>query len=258
MAAGSSCGANALVDETPRDLRPSYYAARPGKWRDMWSVLHPPYTAWHLSYVVIGASLAPHLHVMRLVETLCAFFLAVGIAAHVLDELRGRPLRTEIRSSTLVALAIIGLLGALGIGIYGITQVGWVLLPFMVVGPVLVVAYNFEVFGGALHNAATFAFAWGAFPVLTAYVAQSGRVSVGSFLAAGAAFLFSIAQRTLSMPARLIRRRATAIGGSVTLSSGKSIALDAAALLDPLEEALRAMSWAMVLLATSLAIARLA
>ena len=39
--------------------RPAYYAARPGGWRDWWTLLHPPYTSWHLSYVVIGATLAP-------------------------------------------------------------------------------------------------------------------------------------------------------------------------------------------------------
>jgi hypothetical protein len=39
--------------------RPAYYAASPGGWRDWWTLLHPPYTAWHLSYVVIGAALAP-------------------------------------------------------------------------------------------------------------------------------------------------------------------------------------------------------
>ncbi len=64
--------------------RPAFYAARPGGWRDWWTLLHPPYTAWHLAYVVIGASLAPTVRVSRLVGTLLAFFLAVGIAAHAL------------------------------------------------------------------------------------------------------------------------------------------------------------------------------
>jgi hypothetical protein len=127
----------------------------------------------------------------------------------------------------------------------------------MIVGPVLAVAYNLELFGGTLHNTATFAFAWGAFPVLVAYVVQSGPFAAGPILAAGAAMLFSVAQRKLSTPARLLRRQATTTEGRITLLSGTTIALDARALLGPLEQTLRAMSWAIVLLATSLAIVRL-
>ena len=78
----------------PEALAPAYYAARTTGWRrDVWALLHPPYTAWHLSYVLIGASLAPTVSLVRLIATLLAFFLAVGIAAHALDELRGRPLQ---------------------------------------------------------------------------------------------------------------------------------------------------------------------
>ena len=40
--------------------RPAFYALAPGGWRDYVTLLHPPYTLWHLSYVVIGAGLAPH------------------------------------------------------------------------------------------------------------------------------------------------------------------------------------------------------
>ena len=87
--------------------RPAFYAAKRGGWRDWWTVLHPPYTAWHLSYVVIGASLAPHVRISRLLGTVVAFFLAVGVAAHCLDELHGRPLRTLIPGRALVAATVV-------------------------------------------------------------------------------------------------------------------------------------------------------
>ena len=74
------------------EARPAFYALAPGGWRDYVTLLHPPYTAWHLSYVVIGAGLAPKLYEGRLAAALVAFFLALGIAAHALDELNGRPL----------------------------------------------------------------------------------------------------------------------------------------------------------------------
>jgi hypothetical protein len=237
--------------------KPAFYAARSGRWRDWWTLLHPPYTAWHLSYVVIGAALAPHVTLQPLVATLIAFFLAVGLAAHALDEYHGRPLRTQIPSAVLVAVAAVGLAGAIALGVVGALRVGWVLIPFLVVGPLLVVAYNAELFGGIVHTDAGFAAAWGAFPLLTSYVAQTGTLSAGSVLAGAAAFGLSAAQRSLSTPARLVRRRSTSVTGRITLADGDTLIIDADRLLDPLERALRAMSWSVVLLAAALAVARL-
>jgi hypothetical protein len=237
--------------------RPAYYAARPGGWRDWWTLLHPPYTAWHLSYSVIGASLAPRVQTSRLIATVLAFFLAVGLAAHALDELRGRPLRTRIPSPALVAVVVVGLAGALALGVVGVYWVGWTLIPFMVAGPVLVIAYNAELFGGALHTDFGFAAAWGAFPVLTGYVAQVGSLAVAPVLAAAGAFALSAAQRRLSTPARNIRRRAVRVEGSITYGDGRIVPITADGLLRPLELALRASSWAIVLLAAAMAVAAL-
>ncbi|HTZ28176.1 MAG TPA: hypothetical protein VMC83_29535 [Streptosporangiaceae bacterium] len=246
-----------MADGAQAGARPAYYAASPGGWRDWWTLLHPPYTAWHLSYVVIGAALAPRVSLAPLLATLGAFFLAVGLAAHALDELNGRPLQTRIPAPTLVAVTVAGLAGALAFGVYGVARVGWVLLPFMIVGPALVVAYNAELFGGIIHTDLGFAAAWGAFPVLTAYTAQTGRLAVAPVLAALAALAMSAAQRRLSTPARTLRRRSVQVEGSVILADGQAVALDQAALLAPLEGALRAMSWGLVLFAAGLALARL-
>jgi len=249
------------VDETPvdppPDQRAAYYAARPGGWRDWWTLLHPPYTAWHLAYVVIGACLAPVINATRLIATLLAFFFAVGLAAHALDELHGRPLRTRIPSVALVVVAGVGLAGSIALGVVGIAQVGWALVPFLVVGPILVVAYNFEMFGGVIHNDLGFAASWGAFPVLTAYVAQTGRLALAPLIAAIGAAALSAAQRALSTPARLLRRQSADVVGTITLTDGGTIPVDRSVLLAPLEQALRAMSWAVVLLAAALAIDRL-
>jgi hypothetical protein len=237
--------------------RPAYYAARSGGWRDWWTLLHPPYTGWHLSYAVIGASLAPRVQVSRLIATVAAFFLAVGLAAHALDELRGRPLRTRIPSWALVLVVVVGLVGALVLGVLGVQRVGWTLVPFMVAGPALVIGYNAELFNGVIHTDFGFAAAWGAFPLLTGYVAQAGTLSLAAVLAAVAACALSYAQRSLSTPARDIRRRSAAVTGTVTFSSGRSVDLTAEVLTRPLERALRAASWAIMLFAAALAVARL-
>ena len=237
--------------------RPAFYAARQGGLRDWWTLLHPPYTAWHLSYVVLGACLAPAVSATRLIATLGAFFLAVGLAAHALDELHGRPLRTEIPSATLIAVAAAGLAGAVLLGLAGVSQVGWTLLAFMVAGTFLVLAYDLEWFGGVVHTDAGFAAAWGSFPVLTACFAQAGELTAIGVIGAASAYGFTSAQRSLSNRARQLRRRARAVEGVVRLSNGSQESIDMEYMLAPIEQALKALSWSLVLAATALAMLRL-
>jgi hypothetical protein len=244
----------------PTPLPPAFYASprllSSRGLRDWWTLLHPPYTTWHLCYVVIGACLAPHVDVGRLGATIAAFFLAVGVAAHALDELHGRPLQTAIPSWALVAVSVGGLGGAVALGIAGMTIVGPGLVAFMVVGVVVAVGYNLELWGGRLHTDAVFAFGWGAFPVLTAFYVQAERLAVVAVVGAAFGGVLALAQRRLSTPARLLRRRTAAVTGSIETTDGTTVVLDQAALLAPLEGALRLLTLATILLAGALAVAR--
>ena len=229
------------------EARPAWYAAPADPahswWRDWWTVLHPPYTSWHLSYVLIGAGLAPHLNGERLAGTLLAFALAVGVAAHALDELRGRPLHTSIPSSVLGGAAALALAAAAGIGLAGIHQIGWGLSAFILAGTFLVVAYNLELWGGRLHNGVVFAGAWGAFPVLTAYYAQAKSIGVAALLGAVFAYGLSHAQRVLSLEARHLRRHVVDVEGHRVLEDGSRESLTRGSLLRPTERVLVTLSW---------------
>lgn len=186
--------------------RPAFYALRSGGWRDYLTLLHPPYTLWHLSYAALGAALAPHMKWDILGWTLLAFLLAMGIGAHAMDEMKGRPLRTRIPDRVLVLLAAWSIAGACVIGIHvAIGSTLW-LLVFIVFGVAIVVAYNFELFGGLVHTPFWFAFAWGAFPALTAYFASARTVRGEAVLVAAFAFLTSLAQQRLSADVRFARR----------------------------------------------------
>jgi hypothetical protein len=237
--------------------RPAFYALRPGGWRDLVTLLHPPYTAWHLSYVAIGAAAAPQLHADRLAAALAAFFLGVGVCAHALDELNGRPLATRLSDRSLVALAVMGLAGAVAIGIAGVATVSAGLIPFVVVGAFIVAAYNLELLGGRFHTDFWFAASWGAFPALTGYWINALELRAQGLLVAAACFMLSVAQRRLSRPARELRRRTASVSGRQQLTDGTVIDLDAARVAAPLDGALRACSVAIVLLAAGLVIARL-
>jgi hypothetical protein len=224
--------------------------------RDWWTMLHPPYTLWHLSYVVIGACLIGPVNAARLAVTLCAFFLAVGIGSHALDELQGRPLGTSIPSRRLVAASSLSIAGAVALGVLGMVIVSPFMAIFIGVGILIAVGYNLEMFGGRLHTDAVFALGWGAFPLLTAYFAQHGNLSVASVAAAAFAALLSQAQRQLSSPARELRRKTESVEGVVLRLDGTSATLDKDSVLRPLELALRSLCWAVVALAVALALVR--
>ena len=229
--------------------RVAFYALRPGGARDIVTLLHPPYTAWHLAYVALGAGLAERADGARLVWTLIAFLLAVGVAAHCLDELHGRPLGTRLSARLLAAAAGVSLAGAAAIGLWGVRSIGVVLLPFVLMGVALVLAYNLELFGGALHSDPVFALGWGASPVLVGGFAQSGAIELPVVLGAAFAAATSLAQRSLSNWARRLRRGGLHVEGFVERAGEQREALDITVLATPSEAALRALAAAHVLLA---------
>jgi len=229
----------------------------PGGWRDLITLLHPPYTAWHLSYVALGAAVAPTVHADRLGAALAAFFLAVGVAAHALDELHGRPLKTRLSDTALIVLAVVGLGGAVAIGVAGTLTISAWLAPLVAAGAFLVVAYNLELFGGRVHDDLWFALAWGGFPAFTGYFVNALQIRPAGLLVAAACTLLSVAQRSLSTPARELRRRTAQITGTQTLVNGEIRPLDAQGLAEPLERALRALWLALVILAVGLVAVRL-
>jgi predicted outer membrane lipoprotein len=221
------------------------------------TLLHPPYTAWHLSYVVIGGCLAPVVAWGRLGAAVIAFALAVGVGAHALDELRGRPLRTSIPSSVLVVLAAVSIAGACAIGVVGaVTFEPWLAL-LVPIGAFLVLAYNLELLGGRFHSDLWFGLAWGGFPVICGYAAVAGDIRVATVLAAAFGVLLSLAQRTLSNHVRHVRRRVRTASGELELQDGSLETLDADRLIAVEERGLRLLAATVVVLAVALVAARI-
>jgi hypothetical protein len=236
--------------------RPAFYALAPGGWRVYVTLLHPPYTLWHLSYVAIGAGLAPHFKADVLGFALLAFFLGMGVGAHALDELNGRPLKTRIGNTTLMALAVTSLAGAAAVGIAVALRTNLWLLAFVAAGTFIAVAYNLELFGGRVHGDPWFSLAWGAFPVLATYFATAETIRVEAVLGAAFAALLSHAQRRLSTPVRLIRRRTREVTGAIELIDGSTVPITPETLTGESERALRALSVATVCIALALVLLR--
>jgi len=251
----------------------AWYDVKGKGWlRDLWMILHPPYTLWHLSYVPIGAALAV-INWPLLGWTVLAFFLGMGVAGHCLDELNGRPLKTTIPTKVLWLLTAMGLGGALAIGLtIGVQETSWV-IPCILFGGFIVFAYNLEwpradwkalptylsvlwVEPGFFHKDIWFGVAWGAFPVLTAYVAQTGTLSWSAVGVSLFALFYSMAQRKLSLHSRFWRRKVSSVTGIYTIKGvdlpilEQSISKDT--LLGPVDLSLKYMNAAIVAVAIAL------
>ena len=234
------------------DKTPAFYAMAAGSgWKDYVNLLHLPYTLWHLAYVVLAAAIAPTIHVDRLLITLLAFFLAVGIASHALDEFNGRPLGTRIPRRVLLGLGLISLAGAVALGAAaGAVSTVWI-LPFVAFGGFIAMAYNLGIWNDRFHSDFWFAFAWGAFPALTSYWVQASELTVSALLLALGCFTLSMVQRTLSTPVRAIRRKTLTVEGSMRMDDGSSVSLDGPKMISAPEKALSLLSLTIVVFAGS-------
>ncbi|HEY7563403.1 MAG TPA: hypothetical protein VIA81_00590 [Acidimicrobiia bacterium] len=233
---------------------PAFYARTGTRAGDIVALLHPPYTAWHLAYVAMGAGLAPSIDWQVLVGTLLAFFFGTGIAAHALDELTGRPLRTQLSDATLRVLGYGGLIAAVAVAVVGSFRLSNWLLVWAGAGVLLAAGYALER-PTWLHTRLGFALAWGGFPVLVGYWAQTQNMTPAAVAMATAATLLSIAQRDLSTPARHVRRKVET-AELVAIRDGTEERWERARLLSTWERPLHTLSWAMVALAVGLLLAK--
>jgi hypothetical protein len=158
----------------------------------------------------------------------------------------------------LLALTVVSLSGAVGIGIAGAVFFNLWLLLFVAAGAMLVPVYNLELFGGAIHHTAGFALAWGAFPLLTGYFACAGTISWEALLAAAYAALTSYVQRVLSTPVRHLRRRVAGVAGTIELRDGGREPVTRETIASAPERSLKLLAAANVALAAALLVLRLA
>ena len=189
---------------------------------------------------------------------LVAFFLAVGVAAHALDELRGHPLRTQLPDGALIALAAVSLAGAVAVGIYAAATVSLDARPVHRGRGVPRARLRPRVVRRALPHRLLVRAGVGRVPSgRPAIWVNALAVHPAGVLAVAACFTLSVAQRRLSSPVRELRRRTVSVSGEQRLRDGRVIALDARSLAAPLEGALAACSLAVTLLAIALVVLRL-
>lgn len=234
----------------------AFYARQGSSRADFWTLLHPPYTAWNISYVVVGSTLAPTVNWLVLTIILASFFCGTGIAAHALDELNGHPLKTGFSDKSLKLMSTFSLFVAFILStLASLLTTPW-LLVFYGAGAFLVLAYNLEWWHGLIHTDLGFALSWGAFPVIVGYWSQTGHFSLAALIAASAATLLSLVQRSLSTQARFVRRKTSSGSALFHTADNHDIKWDRQKILSTWEKPLRLLSWSVILLAISLLVTK--
>ena len=170
------------------------------------NLLHPPYTLWHLSYVILGISLAPVIYPTRSIATVVAFFLGLGIGAHALDETMGNPLQTRLSKKWLYLVGFVSLGAAISIGLYYTITLSYLLLPIIFAETFFAISYNLETFGKKFHTAWVFSLSWGMLPLLTGFFVNALTITPAAILFSIGAGLLTYVQRILSIPSRNVRR----------------------------------------------------
>jgi hypothetical protein len=239
-----------------KNVGAAFYARQGSSRADFWTLLHPPYTAWNISYVVVGSTLAPTVNWLVLTIILASFFCGTGIAAHALDELNGHPLKTGFSDKSLKLMSTVSLFVAFILStLASLLTTPW-LLVFYGAGAFLVLAYNLEWWHGLIHTDLGFALSWGAFPVIVGYWSQTGHFSLAALVAASAATLLSLAQRSLSTQARFVRRKTSSGSALFHTADNHDIKWDRQKILSTWEKPLRLLSWSVILLAISLLVTK--
>jgi hypothetical protein len=233
--------------------KPAWYTVGGrGVLSDFVNLLHPPYTLWHLSYVLIGIALSPTIYLDRSIAVLVAYFLGLGIGAHALDETMGNPLKTRLSKGKLYSLGFTSLSIAASIGAYYVVTLSALLLPIIVAEVFFALAYNLESFNRRFHNTLVFSISWGILPFVTGYFVNALSISLGAVLTSVAIGILTYVQRTLSLQARSVRRNLDSPVKSLKLENGKEIPLTEKDLISPAERSLKALTLTIFVFAVAL------
>ncbi|HXQ93225.1 MAG TPA: hypothetical protein VN739_09500 [Nitrososphaerales archaeon] len=238
--------------------KPSWYSLDGrGTLSDIVNLIHPPYTLWHLSYIVIGIALSPVIHADRSIAVLVSYFLGLGIGAHALDETMGNPLQTKLSKGRLYLIGFSSLTAAISIGLYYVFTVSLLILPIILAEVFFALAYNLEAFDKRFHNTFVFALSWGVLPFFTGYFINSLSLSVGVLAASVGIGLLTYVQRTLSLQARSIRRNIKSPIQKLKLENGEEINVTGKDLISPAEKSLKALTLMIFVFAIALLLQKL-
>ena len=242
----------------------AWYARGGSKLGELYTIMHLPYTSMVLSYVLIGAAVSPSFYPNRVIATLLAYFLGLGLSAHALNELHARHWGETLSKRELETLFAASLIGAILIGAFGMVVLyatsgallaPLVLLAFIFLETFFLFAYNIDFSGGRFHTDLAFAFSWAALPVLVSYYVNALTITVVALLVAVGMAATAGIEINLSRWCKDFRRKSSLT--QMQLADGTKLSLNTAELIAKPEKALKLIVVAVDLLAIGLTIHKL-
>lgn len=145
-------------------------------------MLFLPYTAIVTCFALWG-SLVTDFTLDRIVSIGIIYFLAVGVAAHLLDAVGGKtkPWGT-LPKRKIISIAISSLVIVFTIGLYYAFLDSPLLFPIGIIEGFFLFAYNLELFGGKFHNNISTIISWGILPVFAGSAIQSNSISIETII----------------------------------------------------------------------------
>ncbi len=181
----------------------------PLKFKIFIGLLFLPYTGMCLSFVVLGGLLASNINFERLFAICIIYFMSLGVAAHVADNMGSKKAKPwgDIFSKKQSWLIIISsLFVSYLLGIYYIVYFTPLLLIVAILEGFFLFAYNFELFDGFFHTDFWFSFSWGMLPCIAGFVIQTNSITISSMLVSSIAFALSYLEIKLSRPYKKYKR----------------------------------------------------
>jgi hypothetical protein len=181
----------------------------PTRFRIFVGLLFLPYTGMCLSFVIIGSMLASEIAWDRVGSITLIYLLALGISAHIADNLgskQTKPWGNYFTKAQLLTMMVVTLAGAYAIGLYYIILFVPLLAVIAALEGFFLFAYNYEIFGGLFHNDFWFAASWGFLPLLAGYIMQVNSISVLALMAACLTGLASYTEIRMSRPYKQLKK----------------------------------------------------
>jgi hypothetical protein len=182
----------------------------PMRFRVFVGLLFLPYTGMCVSFAIIGSMLASEIAWDRLGAIALIYMLALGISAHVADNLgskKTKPWGIYFSKPQLLIIMAASLTAAYAIGAYYIAFFVPLLAIIAALEGFFLFTYNYEIWGGKFHNDFWFAVSWGSLPLLAGYIIQTNSMNILALAAAGLTGIISYAEIRMSRPYKHLKQK---------------------------------------------------
>ena len=173
----------------------------PRRFRMFCGMLFLPYTGMCISFVVWGSLISGSPDYGKVAILVLIYFVALGIGAHVADNIGSKKIKPwddlfTKKQSWIILLCCLGF--SYGLGLYYALMYAPLLVIIGIIEGFFLFAYNFELFMGMFHKNYWFALSWGVLPFIAGFVMQTNTITLVSLFLSLIPFILSYIEIRIS------------------------------------------------------------